>query len=316
MKLSTLISYLAHLKTFDLAQAENILHRYMSPVVHSVTTHEIQLYDLADKLVNDLNQVQAQVHGFNKTLEELTEAINGLIAQIEPSYFGNSYKLYDQEMRFDSAEHILNRRFKVGKAEHEYLLGRIMPYSDWRFPGLVIRPGLEEWIDHLVALDPLYIVDESWELMDHVKEKFHDNYLNRLRMYQVDEYRGYEEADGMLPFLPNDQFGFCLAYNFFHYKPFEVMKIYFKDIYHKLRPGGAFALTFNDCSRSGGVDLVERNFACYTPAEMVYSMATSLGFEIKEKQHLNAAVTWLELVKPGKITTLRGGQALAKPIAE
>ena len=152
--------------------------------------------------------------------------------------------------------------------------------------------------------------------MDHIKEKFHDNYINRLRMYQVDEYRGYEEANGMLPFLPDNQFGFCLAYNFFNYKPFEVMKIYFQDIYHKLRPGGTLALTFNDCSRAGGVALAERNFACYTPAELVCSMAVTLGFEIKEQHHLNAAVTWLELTKPGELATIRGGQALSKPVAE
>jgi SAM-dependent methyltransferase len=316
MKLSELISYLAHLETFDLAQAQTILHRYMSPVVHSVTTHEIQLYDLSDKLVNNLTQVQTEIQEFNQTLDELKKSIQALIAQVEPSYFGNSYQLYDQEMRFDSAEHVLNRQFKIDTIEREYLLGRIMPYSDWRFPGLIIRPGREEWIDHLVGLDPLYIVDESWELMDHIKEKFHDNYINRLRMYQVDEYRGYEEADGMLPFLPEGQFGFCLAYNFFNYKPFEVMKIYLRDIYHKLRPGGTIALTFNDCSRAGGVALAERNFACYTPAELVYSMAVSLGFEIKERHHLSAAVTWLELTKPGELATIRGGQALSKPIAE
>lgn len=316
MKLSTLISYRDQLNEFDLDKAKDVLHQYLAPKVHRVTTHEIQLFDLSDKLVHNLDQIQQRVLDFNSTIEELKESINGLIAQYEPSYFANSYQLYDQEMQYDSTEHILNRRLKLTRIQREYLLARLLPYSDWRFPGMIIRPGLEEWIDHLVALDPMYLVDESWELLDPVKTKFHDNYLNRLRMYKIDEYRGYEESRGLLSGLPVGQFGFCLAYNFFHYKPFEVMKIYFKEIYHMLRPGGVLALTFNDCSRPGGVDLSERNFACYTPSELVLSYAISLGFFVKEQSHINAAVTWLELQKPGEISTLRGGQALAKPVAE
>jgi len=116
----------------------------------------------------------------------------------------------------------------------------------------------------------------------------------------------------MLHDLPDNQFGFCLAYNFFHYKPFEIMRGYLNEIHAKLRPGGVLAFTFNDGDRRGAVDLAERNMNCYTPGRLVTAICEKLGFEIEQKHIISAAATWIELRKPGVKTSLRGGQALAE----
>jgi predicted methyltransferase len=38
--------------------------------------------------------------------------------------------------------------------------------------------------------------------------------------------------------LPDAQFGLVFAYNYFNFRPFEMMKKYFAEIYQKLKPGG------------------------------------------------------------------------------
>jgi predicted methyltransferase len=102
-----------------------------------------------------------------------------------------------------------------------------------------------------------------------------------------------------------------LVYYFFNFKPIEIIRAYMTEIYVKLKPGGTFAMTFNDCDRSGGVDLAERSFACYTPAHAVLSAATTAGFELHQSFKIDAANTWLEFRRPGQLTSLRGGQTLA-----
>ena len=105
-----------------------------------------------------------------------------------------------------------------------------------------------------------------------------------------------------------------MAYNFFEFKPFEIMKRYFVEIFTKLKPGGVLAMTFNDCDRDKGVMLVENHFCCYTPGCLVKELAKSLGFEIEFEWSDQGSTTWIEFKKPGHRQSLRGGQALAKII--
>jgi SAM-dependent methyltransferase len=122
-------------------------------------------------------------------------------------------------------------------------------------------------------------------------------------------------SDGaILSAVPDEQLGVILAYNFFNYKPFEVIQKYLEEMYQKLRPGGVVMMTINDCDRPGGVDLVDRYAAAYTPSSLVQGYAEKLGYQVFFRYDLDAAVTWLEFVRPGKLTSLRGGQTLAKTV--
>jgi hypothetical protein len=94
----------------------------------------------------------------------------------------------------------------------------------------------------------------------------------------------------------------------------EIIQIYLKELYNKLKPGGLLSMTFNDCDRDGGVKLAERNFMCYTPSQAVYDFAKDLGFETQEIFRIDSATTWVELSKPGHLESLKGGQSLAKMV--
>jgi hypothetical protein len=45
---------------------------------------------------------------------------------------------------------------------------------------------------------------------------------------------------------------------------------------------------------------------------MVLNLATMLGFEHRYTYDARDQLCWYELAKPGELTTLRGGQSLAK----
>jgi len=313
MKLSALVSYLTHLKKFDPGQARTTLHQLIAPVVHSVSTHEVQFYELTDQLISDMAKINDNVDTFANTVYSLKESLNRLIAENEHEYFTISYELYDEALRYDSPEWIIKRTVVLEKEQQEYVLSRLLANSDWHYPGLVIRPALEPWIDNLVPLDPLYLLDEAWELLDPVKSRFNEEYVQRLRFYTINEFRDAEKP--YLHSVPDNQIGFALIYNYFHNKPYEVIKQYLVETFQKLRPGGTVAFTFNDCDRFGGVEMVERKCASYTPGRMIYEYLEELGFKITQRQEITTAVTWIEATKPGTLTSIRGGQALAKIVA-
>jgi SAM-dependent methyltransferase len=230
------------------------------------------------------------------------------ITALEPAYLAASYRLYEEGSAYDSVEHILDRRFGTSDQITQYIQSRVQAHSHWTHAGMIIRPGRESWIEHMVACDPLYVIDTHHDLFAPTKQKFSELYRSRLRFMAIQE----SSEHTMLNDLPDNQFGFCLAYNFFHYKPFEIMRGYLGEIYAKLRPGGVLAFTFNDGDRRGAVDLAERNMNCYTPGRLVTGICEKLGFEIEQKHIISAAATWIELRKPGIKHSLRGGQALAE----
>ena len=211
-------------------------------------------------------------------------------------------------MIFETTEYILNRRPVISKETQEFYKTRIARYTNWKYPAMVLRPGLETYVNDMVACDPLYLVDEKYELLTPIMNQYNKVYQLRLRPYVINERQDGE----ILTQLPNDQFGLIFVYNFFNFRPLEVIRQYLTELYQKLRSGGVLIMTINDCDRDKGVMLVEQHFACSTPGNMIIELANSLGFETEFVWTDNGPSSWIELRRPGELTSIRGGQTLAK----
>ena len=308
MKLSELVAYRELLEELRDNLDPRIIRDALDPVLHVVSTHNNQFPSVLTELQRTRYNAQTSLTEFMDQFDVLIDRVVDQITALEPTYLAASYRLYEEGSEYDSVEHMLDRRFGTSDQITQYIQSRVQAHSHWTHAGMIIRPGRESWIEHMVACDPLYVIDTHHDLFAPTKQKFSELYRSRLRFLAIQE----SSERTMLHDLPDNQFGFCLAYNFFHYKPFEIMRGYLNEIYTKLRPGGVLAFTFNDGDRRGAVDLAERNMNCYTPGRLVTGICEKLGFEIEQKHIISAAVTWIELRKPGIKHSLRGGQALAE----
>lgn len=308
MKLSSIIAYKNQLDSMTPLETSPLAYEKLGPVLHMVKSHDIQFASLTDQLNKEYKNILQDLDKFDQTIEHLKAEVSQLIQQIEPNYYKESLRLYYHEMQHDTSEYILNRRFTLSQDVVDFIDARIQLHSDWHHAGMIIRPGHEDWINRLVGCDPLYLVDERQDLLEPAVLRFNDQYQRRLRTYVVKE----SVDPGILDQLPNGQFGICLAYNFFNFKPLEIITTYLAEIWTKLKPGGTLAMTFNDCDQAAGADLAERNFMCYTPRRAVMHAAEQLGFSTRASFKIDASCTWVELLKPGNLTSLRGGQSLAK----
>jgi hypothetical protein len=216
-----------------------------------------------------------------------------------------------QKQKTDLDNQILSRRAHPSEETLKFYKSRLLTYTDWRFPGMIIHPGYEPFIKDMVANDPLYLLDVSRELLQPAIEPFPAIYQRRLRTYIIDEL-----SESFVGKVPDNQFGLCLVYNFLNFRPLEVVKTYILELYQKLRPGGTVIMTFNDCDRVPGVLLAEQGYACYTPGKLIIQHALSVGYEITLSWHDRGPSTWLEIRKPGALTSLRGGQTMAKIISK
>lgn len=311
MKLSELVHYRNLLEKYKPGDMAPIVREQVGHVRHVVESHSVQFPILLNKLNQNYNEILSSFDSYSKTIDELQKSVTDLIDSIQPDYFAKSYELYEEFLKQDSVDYVLNRRLSLTDEVVAYLHSRIKSYGDWHHAGMIIRPGLEDWIEDVVACDPLYLVDQDMEMLKPSMDRFNDEYKRRLRPHLI-----VAENSSVLERIPNNQIGFCLIYNFFNFKPFEIVKYYLQSLYEKLKPGGTCAFTFNNCDRVGAVELVERNFMCYTPGRLLMTLCESLGFEIHQTYQLDSACSWIEIRKPGNLTSLRGGQSLARIVAK
>ena len=152
MKLSELVAYLNHLDGFDTAKSRAMINAAFDPIYHTITTHVLQFRDHTTELRQVCHDIRESLNRFDGVISGLKQGLRQDIENLEPHYFANSYQLYSEGMKNDSVDHMLQRRPVLGAAATDYLRSRMIRHSDWHYPGMILRPGLETWIQDLVAL--------------------------------------------------------------------------------------------------------------------------------------------------------------------
>lgn len=306
MKLSELVAYCNQLDALSSRPVLQTANFELDKILHLVGTQPELMASFTHTLDRQYADIQQVFAKFEDDLNNLKFQLKQKIATAERPWFQESYTLYEGEL-MQSAESVLELR-KPNTLDTALFQERLSQYANWKYSALIIRPGLETFIENMVAYDPLYLVDLSHDYLAPAMNKFNKQYQNRLRPYVISEALDQD----ILEKIPNNQFGICLAYNYFNFRPFEILKKYLVEIYQKLKPGGILAFTFNDCDRPSAVRLVENYYCCYTPGYLVRELAVSMGYEIVYSWNDPGPTTWLELKKPGELTSLKGGQTLAK----
>jgi SAM-dependent methyltransferase len=271
------------------------------------------------QLSNIDQKIYQEFDNFDQQLNKIKQEFKSQFEEKERYFFQESYTRYENTINNRDAhrpEYVnLDRhlRYKLTDENEKFLLARVIKHSTWEHPGMIIHPGYEPFIDIMVANDPLYLIDERHELLVPSISKFNELYQNRLRKYVITENIIDQP---MLSAVPNNQFGLCLVYNYLHFRPLEIIKKYLQELYEKLSPGGMLIITINDCDRAPGVKLVESKWCYYTPLSLVLELAQHLNYQVEFVWKDAGPATWIELRKPGELTSLRGGQTLAKILAK
>jgi hypothetical protein len=311
MKLSDTVARLNLLDSLDVPSECAIATSTLNHITHVVTEHAEPYQTAKDNIIKTHNELVSNIAKFSAQIETLKQDLRSEIIQHEQEYLANSLHVYQEEMIHDTPDVILNRRMRINDDDDLILRTRLKNLTDWRLPGMILRPGVETYIEDMVPLDPLYVVDHDRELMRPAISKFTPEYQRRLREYVINDW-----VNGpILDKLPNNQFGTIFAYHYFNHKPMPIICKFLTEFYQKLRPGGSVLMTYNNCDLAHGVIRAESVWMLYTPRRLIEQHAARIGFELTNAYDGKGDVSWLEFRKPGDIVSLRGGQTLAKILA-
>jgi ubiquinone/menaquinone biosynthesis C-methylase UbiE/organic radical activating enzyme len=255
--------------------------------------------DLSD-LINQCHQIEDQITKLTAVNVSILEKISDNISDITKDYYNRGYSVYGNYKAIDRCNP-QDERTRVmpitDDTTTEAILAQIGKYVNWQYPGLEIGPGAGVWTEHLVASEPLYLVDIHDEFLIETKTKFNDVYQNKLRSYIT------SETD--LSMLPQNQFGFVFAWNVFNYLPFDLLDQYLESIYKVLRPGGVAMFSYNNAERPGCARYVDMGYMSYMPKHALMPLLEKYGYEVLSTQDLEEYISWVEIKKPGKLVTIK-----------
>lgn len=311
MTLQDIVAFCNQLAKINVQTDSQNTVRALEAIVYTVTNSKVQSQDLAQQLDRQFQDIRQDLHNFDKIIATIHSNLVTVLAANDQRCIDQDCERYKIELDIETVDMIQNRAVTQTTAGLEKLTARIKLLADWRMPGMIFRPTAEAWMQDLVTLDPLYIVDHDQALLQPFMAQFNELYQRRLRPYVLDKHIDA----GVLSQLPDDQYGLILAYNFLNYKPLPLMKIYLSEILKKLRPGGTLLFTFNDCDIAQNMGLWERMFMMYQPWRLLKPYLDELAVEIVSVNHDGGDMVWAEVRRLGQLVSLRGAQTLAKIVA-
>ncbi len=315
MKLSELLYFVEHLKGMHPQGGDNLLSKEYDSIINYLENHTLTQENHLIALKNAREQIYQGFQNFETSLADIDRWVKMQSEPLQHELLSQSYSVYeDMTNRSNSylyqAEAVLNNRVDTNEATREFVRSRLSAHNTWKDAAMILRPGLEDWITHMVSFDPLYVFDHYQALLEPAQNRFNQQYNNRVKWC----VGGDHNNQNILHAIPDGQIGFCFAWHFFYWKPFEIIRQYLKEIYEKLIPGGVLAFTFNDGDRFGGALNAEKGCGCFIPGSMIEGFGESLGYKTVFYQELDRATTWIEFQKPGSRVSLKGGQSVAEII--
>ena len=303
MKLSELVAYRDKLRKHDINTFNS-----MNTQIFDLLQAEIEDPEYLTLFTDHRNEIMRNLDKFKADHLDYDHKLTQRIHDEEKSYLSDSEERYRLYFLNESLKEKQQRQLEIQQDTKEYLETRIDRYASWDHAGLQICPSYGNLTHTMVSLDPLYLIDYSDVLIRPVREQFNPQYRGRLRSYVFPK-----DTQDQLMFsrLPQQQFGFILAYNFFDNMPISKIQQTLKECFELLKPGGSMIFTFNDCDLPHNISLVESGWKYYTPGRLVKHYLENTGFTVLKHFRETYGMAWFEVEKPGKLESIKGGQTLA-----
>jgi len=261
---------------------------------NEVVDHYRKLFKDREKFDNlfDLNEkIQSLLLDYYDASNQVKKQINSVVYSKERNILQNDHIRYatqtvDQEL-------IDKRNENISQDFIELVKNAIQRYSDWRFAGCVLHPTDEQFVQDMVACEPLYVVSTNDLCVGRVKENLNDFYVTqRLRVYDS------------LKHLPPD-LGLTVCINQFEYIPLDEQSDILTQVYNHTLPGGRMILTYNDCDQRQSLEHTLEGLRFYSTKELLLGKAYSIGWNVISTETINGLWQYALLEKEGQMDTIK-----------
>ena len=318
MKLSELVAFRSALEQYDFHTDSRLLVKKVLEAKADIDHHQdTQINQLIrfrqgvyqDELEQDLTKVEQSLNDLIGNFDYYKQQIDALITEREEEYIKQSENMYIRDELPAGIDTIQSRQLTMDDLSTRQFYDRVKQLSDWRYPGMIIRPQEKALVEDMASSDPLYLVDIDQVMLEPRLKEMNDIYRHRVRPYGIGKYLPKQRQFDK---LPKDQFGLIVIWNTLNNMPLSMCEQTLKQIFDLLRPGGTCLFTYNDCNNAHNVRNFENNYRQFTPGKRLASIIEQLGYHIDYRT--NTIHGWMEISRSGELATIKGGQSLARVI--
>ena len=253
-----------------------------------------------DDVLAKIDALQIAYSEYTESVKRLNDNLSANVRRLESRILQRDYESYENNPT--SGFETVERQQYLSAEFCEVVEGHIQANTFWQYPSLEVNPGDGRFSILMNAAEPQYCISQSDLTTQAVKSHFNEFYAEkRLRLY-----RNVSE-------IPDNCVGFATSINQFEYMPLDPIKDIARLVFDKLRSGGKFLISYNDCEQRYSLELMDNNFRCLGTKSLISNVMFGLGFDILETGTVNDGVwSFMMLQKPGKLAS----QKLAGPEVE
>jgi len=253
------------------------------------------------------NFVESHISTTQMTLDESTkDKISAKISQYSNCNYPGLQMLSREKhwiAPMVSCDPLYLTRNDSGASEHQ--VSRIDHQDGRSFE--MIKEGFDG--NNICFLDPNV---EMMQLEDLLVD-YPDSYKRKARLYII------KNRDFSI--LPQNQFGFILCWDNFDYLTYDIVQKYLQEAFRLLRPGGIFMFSYTNCDLELSALRVDHQIAAYCTSGWLLKSLEEIGYEVINLIDCNGPtydpdsglqeypISWAEVRKPGKLTTVKRAQA-------
>ena len=125
MKLSQVVAYLNLLDSTNMDPSYGNITDKLDDIMHAVKNRDLQYHSATTELDERLADVKHSISKFDQSLHSLKQQLRNDVDRLSPEYYVESWKRYEQEMCFETVEHLINRKLTINFDDHESLRNTI-----------------------------------------------------------------------------------------------------------------------------------------------------------------------------------------------
>jgi SAM-dependent methyltransferase len=270
-------------------------------------------FDFAGRrdMVSSMINAAQEIDNIDKNVRRLLASIEEKIDGITQNYLARGYIVVDcYGSNSTDIPGERGRTLFINDEVRSYVIGKIRAHTLWQYPSLEIGPGDGVWTAHMIAADPLYLVDVHQEFLDSSIKQFPIEFQRRVCGYLTGQ--AAKKSDTDLSELPRNQFGFVFSWNLFDYFPLAHIDAYLKECYEILRPGGVMMFSYNNCDDLYFLRMVEQGMKSWMTPKLLKETCEKNGFEIVCMEEREKVASWIEIKKPGVLETVKRHQVMGE----
>lgn len=271
IELNKLLEKSINLEKIDFSSSSKELNEYINKVNSLIEdlsyTHAIELKKTSEEIQILLKKHQSNVLNLSEYLKKIVFSDHAQYIKYNETIWRENFEnmLFHENLEW-------SKLCPPNKTEFSNFSLRVSHFCNWQYPAIIYGSKDYDLITTMSSSDPLYVVEQYNEYITLQKERYHPDFVRKLKFYRFND----------INLLPKNDVGLAVVFNEFPFLPWDTIVFILEKLINCLMPGGTLIFNYNNCLTVRGFKEFEARRMVYTTPDMFIKFLCKQHFTIEE----------------------------------